>query len=457
MKRLLALLLTLALMLATSAFAEGETYLRQLPQYNYVNTALLTEESYPEVCLSPYYPFRYFGSNAAEPLFLCFPSPAGAAADSFSSMSASYLDVDNGIQYSYEVDESNSFEEFINKADKDEWILMDGSDGAAAVIFPDSRRARAMIATKEFGKSSKLRIGIVLDNLSSRMPEETRVTALTDAILAEVERVRGAMRYETRAPYWSAGKYAGAKLLSYDDFDYMLKVDFPTLTCATADKGDLQADMILTGMRYSKSIEGVYSFAENTYLEVELEFSDYSYPVYQLSEKDEAALEMQGSDGRTWYVYLNWYDDRAIAGYASALLDYGQNHDEQRYLTVHLSGSGSGIHWTSNEDFLADAEMFAFSEMKAADDPYVPAEKPAPAEEAKAEEVSKSSEEGPAEEGAPAEENAWTCPNCGETNTGKFCHECGTPRPVEGEWTCPSCGTVNTGKFCTECGSPRPE
>ena len=43
--------------------------------------------------------------------------------------------------------------------------------------------------------------------------------------------------------------------------------------------------------------------------------------------------------------------------------------------------------------------------------------------------------------------------SCGAVNTGKFCSECGSPRPT-GKWTC-SCGAVNTGKFCAECGKPR--
>ncbi len=52
----------------------------------------------------------------------------------------------------------------------------------------------------------------------------------------------------------------------------------------------------------------------------------------------------------------------------------------------------------------------------------------------------------------------WTCPKCGKAgNTGKFCAECGSPKPAEPEgWKC-SCGAVNTGKFCTQCGAKKPE
>ena len=60
---------------------------------------------------------------------------------------------------------------------------------------------------------------------------------------------------------------------------------------------------------------------------------------------------------------------------------------------------------------------------------------------------------------APAQNQAapagWTC-KCGKTgNTGKFCAECGSPKPSDEGWIC-KCGTVNKGKFCAECGSPKP-
>ena len=57
---------------------------------------------------------------------------------------------------------------------------------------------------------------------------------------------------------------------------------------------------------------------------------------------------------------------------------------------------------------------------------------------------------------AAAASDGWTC-KCGAKNTGKFCSECGSPRPeAPATWTC-KCGAKNTGKFCSECGSPRPE
>ena len=55
----------------------------------------------------------------------------------------------------------------------------------------------------------------------------------------------------------------------------------------------------------------------------------------------------------------------------------------------------------------------------------------------------------------PASAAGWSC-ECGQSgNTGKFCTNCGKPKPTEDGWTC-SCGTLNKGKFCQNCGSPKP-
>jgi membrane protease subunit (stomatin/prohibitin family) len=56
--------------------------------------------------------------------------------------------------------------------------------------------------------------------------------------------------------------------------------------------------------------------------------------------------------------------------------------------------------------------------------------------------------------GAASSAPTWTC-ECGQSNTSKFCANCGKPKPVEDGWQC-ECGTVNKGKFCAECGKAKP-
>lgn len=50
----------------------------------------------------------------------------------------------------------------------------------------------------------------------------------------------------------------------------------------------------------------------------------------------------------------------------------------------------------------------------------------------------------------------WDC-SCGKTdNRGRFCQECGLPKPALDGWTC-ACGNVNQGKFCQDCGRKKPD
>lgn len=66
---------------------------------------------------------------------------------------------------------------------------------------------------------------------------------------------------------------------------------------------------------------------------------------------------------------------------------------------------------------------------------------------------------------APAQSNAdhWDCPQCSTSNTGKFCSNCGTPKPTSDgpslKMKCSDCGEVidlanGIPKFCPNCGKP---
>ena len=55
---------------------------------------------------------------------------------------------------------------------------------------------------------------------------------------------------------------------------------------------------------------------------------------------------------------------------------------------------------------------------------------------------------------AAAPSQGWKCA-CGNVATGKFCTECGSPKPQADGWKC-ACGNVNKGKFCPECGAKKP-
>lgn len=68
----------------------------------------------------------------------------------------------------------------------------------------------------------------------------------------------------------------------------------------------------------------------------------------------------------------------------------------------------------------------------------------------------------PAAQPAPAPAPApagWTC-SCGQTgNTGKFCANCGSPKPAPAPAKCSQCGwtpddPAHPPKFCPECGKP---
>ena len=451
MKKTLALLLMLMLALPLAAGAEDAGYIRQLPQNIYINTNLIAEESYPEVCLTTASVYRVFGKNEQLPLYLCFPNPEGALAGRFEDDYAHFLDCENKIQYSYQLRSSDSYEEFINKADKDEYILLDGTDKTAAYISPSRDSAYGMIGVTEFGKSAKLRITVVLDSFGYRTPDENKVKPLSEIILAEVARVKAAMRIETKGTYWNLGVFRGIKMLNESDHTGMLKIDFPILV-----ENGITPQMAVTDL-HDNDIDVICFYEPGNYTKLSIDLESYSYAANMLKDDTKDCYKVSLSNGSEWIVYFCNRQEDDTSSYvhiSKAIMDPIVTSDPERplYFNVLLDGEGA-VKWTQDE-VAAMLPLFdaCCTVMKAADDPYVPQEKPAapaPAEEA--------AEPDPAQAPAPADDS-WACSSCGQTgNTGKFCPECGAPKPEKTDWTCPNCGVEgNTGKFCPECGAPKP-
>ena len=431
MKKLLIPCVAAAVLLtgSVSAGADELPYIRELPQYSYVRATLLSQESYPEIRLHPGYAYSLFSDYQDEAAnFLCFPGPDGALAESFSMSDAYYLDDANAIQYSYYVTSSDSYEEFVNEATDPAWVLKDGSDGIAVRVDPDRLKGYGMIGTPEFGASAKLLVQVGLDRLDRKMPAETLVQSLSDAILAEVDRISQSMHYETMEPYWSAGKYAGIKFLDYD-FEQLLKVDFPVISVNDQDGNAVEAPFIPTEVG-GTDMDGIIDFGNGAYIEVEIEFSDYSYAASKLEENDPEAVELTVENGGSWLFYTGSKRDDGTFSlwYASKKLGIQNSYGDDIYLSI--SFNGNGVSWTDAADAMKDIAKFDSAVlMNAADDPYVPQEAPA-AEAAPAEgEAVPAAEAAPAEgEAAPAE-GTWVCPECQQENIGNFCSNCGAKRP----------------------------
>ena len=123
MKKLIVLLLALML-LAGTALAEDGLYISEAPNTSGFSGKSLTPESYPMARLTPF--ASQIVSGKADAVFLSFPGPDGTNIWDVQSDLVTYLDSENLIRYDYIIYKSNSYEEFINKAEKEEYILLDG-------------------------------------------------------------------------------------------------------------------------------------------------------------------------------------------------------------------------------------------------------------------------------------------------------------------------------------------
>ena len=158
MKRLIAVLTGLVMLcgIAAACAEEALPYLETQNQDVYINSTILTEASYPQVCISHYSAYAIIESNYKEPWFVTFPGPAGASCSEFNVDSCQYFDLENYRQYFYQATDSYSYETFLNKCQDENNIVLDGSDTVSQVTISaprsviDAISSDNIVATADF-------------------------------------------------------------------------------------------------------------------------------------------------------------------------------------------------------------------------------------------------------------------------------------------------------------------
>ena len=246
MKRTLCALLILALCLASVAMAQAPAAgsLRAEKQTIDGNSSW-TPESYPEIWLTPFsaqYIIEGRDSERYPANFVCFAPPEGTAPRHIAHDIVSVLDFDTLFAYTYAAYDRHSYELFLEKAEEEEYILADGSDGVAIYVMPSRwGRGRAMIDLKPyFGGTAKLTIEIY-DNAG----DDLSVEELGKLIQDEASRVLGAMELVELDRFWSQGVFSSVDLFNRSGVS--ITVDTADMTITRLEDNKLKNQVLVDG------------------------------------------------------------------------------------------------------------------------------------------------------------------------------------------------------------------
>ena len=410
LKLFLSVLLVAALLLPSFAVAEeGLPYMALMTQDRYLSATLLTTESYPEICISPYYFSSSYVSQYDEPYFMRFPCPAGAFVSDFNEYSATFLDMDAPRQYIYYGQDGYSYENFLNKCDVDEYILADGSDKLAIYIEPDRQRANALIGVPEIDKSAKLQVVIIDDSLDNRSEQEI-IDALTAEITAEVARIQSSMTVELMESFWSTGRYAGFNVATNSRYTAGLGLSYtlPEGYCITKLNGtDVTINKVL---------------GKGDAIDVDFDLDTYSYVSYKYEENPDSVVTVS-IDGNEYRIWANWYNDEKImSAYVDRVISTtaGSSQDQTMYWTLNLDMNGA-CQFESTDALIAELTVLVSGGQIVNDMVMANSRDAVPYAET----------EVPAADEAPVEDGSWVCPSCSETVTTNFCPNDGTAKPEE--------------------------
>lgn len=354
MKRLIAVLTGLVMLCGIAAACAEETlpYLETQNQDVYINSTILTEASYPQVCISPYSAYSIIESSYKEPWFVTFPGPAGASCSEFYVDSCQYFDLENYRQYFYQATDSYSYETFLNKCSDESNIVLDGSDKIAAYIKPDNGSAYGLLGLDEIERGAKLYVQIRLDTIR-KVAEEERADLLKGIITEEVNRIRDSMACTKLDQYWTIGAFRGVKLFSYSIPGMTVTQDLPEINFHF-DGQDFGGKMFITSVDGEQYNAYVVKDSELA-VTIKAEINSYSYVFYNREESEYTMATLV--DGSEWGIYVsNEKDGKPYSVYASRVLSskdkYG--NDNPTYFTFQVSASSGRMVWADVDAFKAD-------------------------------------------------------------------------------------------------------
>lgn len=344
--------------------AEGAElpYIESEDQDVYISATVLTEASYPQVCISPYSSYELFARNKKDPWYVTFPVPEGLRCESFSVDNANFLSLDanNAYEIYYQAADRYSYEDFLlDCEDKENNMLMDGSEKVAAYISPDSGRARALFGLDEIQEGAKLYVQIHVQHLNKKEDAE-KAEILKKAISDEIARIQGSMKCVKMDKFWTDGAYKGVKLYNKSLPGNYLVMNMPEISFHFTEEG-------FGGQVFPVDVDGMDVKAyvckdREKSVDISIDADTYSYVYYNRDESEITKVTL--SDGNEWGIYVaNEKDGQPYSVHAARVLTTTGSGDDEKpvYLTVQINASSSGLYWADVDAFAKDLDVIAQS------------------------------------------------------------------------------------------------
>ena len=363
MKKLIALMLALVLALGAFACAEEKPSLFQQHAKNFSRVLMFQKENVPQVWLSNgsaswLFAYGYYSKCAV----ITFPCPEGMLCNEFQPDFMSFINDEEGLQYTYQVMDEYSYERLLNRCNNDAYIIYDGSDGKAAYIDPEYSEVCAVIKLDRISKNAKLYVELNF-NFPRNYTTEKRVELLTAAAKSELPRVQNQIKYDTissASDFWTYDAFSDFFTPSMEFSDFGIKFDLSTRLSRQVDRVSYTAPLFVTDADDNKF--SLYAeFEKEISVNVTVNMETYSYVDYIKKDTPEEVFTLTDEQGNVFECYSRGYknfdNQMEYAHLKTSLLlsdKAGYSADKNYYLNIDFDLYGYKF---SSDDAAREAEM----------------------------------------------------------------------------------------------------